>query len=182
MPATTAVMTVEQFLALPEEATFRRELIRGEMVEMGNARSIHETIKGLIAEALAVYASQNKHFFCVSESMFQIGGIDACVPDVALIEREWAFSADPAKRFQGAPAVAVEVVSSESALRVEQKVEIYLSGGSRAVWVIYPEERLLTAHYPGGVSRRLHAPDTLAEPELLPGFSLALSELFKPLT
>jgi Uma2 family endonuclease len=115
MPATAAAMTVEQFLALPEEAAFRRELIRGEMAEMRNAR---------------------------------------------------LFSPD----------------RQSAAERVDCKADIYLARGTQAVWAVYPEHGSLTAHDPGGVSRRLRAADTLAEPELLPGFSLALSELFKPLT
>ena len=178
MAAGTATLTVEQFLALPEEQQFRRELLGGEVVEMGNAKAIHEIMKGLLSEALAAYIASHRQYFLRSESMFRVTDLDACVPDVSLVEREWLSTVDPEMRFPGAPILAVEVVSSEFATRVAQKIEIFLNGGAKAVWVVYPERRLLDIHYPGGRSRRLHADDTLAEPDLLDGFALPLKSLF----
>ncbi len=178
MAAGTATLTVEQFLALPEEQQFRCELLGGEVVEMGNAKAIHEIMKGLFVQALAVYAANHPRYFLLSESMFRVTNHDACVPDVSLVESEWLATVNRDLRFPGAPILAVEVVSSESATRVAQKIEIYLNGGAKAVWVVYPERQLLDVHYPGGRSRRLHAEDTLAEPELLEGFALPLKNLF----
>ena len=37
MATTTALLTIEQFLQLPEEETQRCELVEGEIVPMGNA-------------------------------------------------------------------------------------------------------------------------------------------------
>ncbi|HZO54229.1 MAG TPA: Uma2 family endonuclease [Bryobacteraceae bacterium] len=178
MAAGTATLTVEQFLALPEEQQFRKELLGGEVVEMGNAKAIHEIMKGLICEALTIFAATNRAYFVLSESMFRVTDRDACVPDVSLVDRQWLATVDPEMRFPGAPILAVEVVSSESASRIAQKIEIYLSGGAKVVWVVYPERKLVDVHYPGGRSRRLHATDTLTEPELLDGFSLLLKDLF----
>lgn len=178
MAAATATLTVEQFLALPEEQQFRHELLGGEVVEMGNAKAIHEIIKGLIVQALAVYTVDHPRYFLLSESMFRVTDHDACIPDVSLVDREWLTTVDRELRFPGAPILAVEIVSSESATRVAQKIEIYLNGGAKAVWVVYPERKLVDVHYPGGRSRRLYETDILAEPDFLEGFSLPLKPLF----
>ena len=87
--------------------------------------------------------------------------------------------ADPDKLFQGAPELAVEVVSSETALHLEQKVTTYLETGSRAVWVAYPEQRTVWRHLPSGVSQHLKEGDYLEEPDLLPGFRVAVAQLFE---
>jgi hypothetical protein len=54
----------------------------------------------------------------------------------------------------------------------------YIAAGARAVWVLYPEARLAYLYRPGGhIEVR---DDTLAldNPELLPGFKVALAEIF----
>ena len=56
MAAGTATLTVEQFLALPEEQQFRKELLGGEVVEMGNAKAIHEIMKGSLWRPLLLMA------------------------------------------------------------------------------------------------------------------------------
>jgi Uma2 family endonuclease len=145
---------------------------------MGDAKAIHEIMKGLLCEALTLYAAKNRAYFVLSESMFRVTDRDACIPDVSLVDRQWLSTVDPELRFPGAPIVAVEVVSSEPATRVVQKIEIYLNGGAKAAWIVYPERKLIDVHYPGGRSRRLYASDTLTEPELLDGFSLPLRDLF----
>ena len=178
MAAGTAPLTVEQFLALPEERQFRKELLGGELVEMGNAMAIHDIIKGLFIQALAAYTATHTQYFLLSESMFRVTDQDACVPDVSLVDSQWLATVDRGVRFPGAPLLAVEIISSESATRVAQKIEIYLNGGAKVVWVVYPERKLLDVHYPGGRSRRLHDIDVLSEPGLLDGFSLPLKPIF----
>lgn len=178
MATGTALLTVEQFLALPEEQQFRKELLGGEVVEMGNAKAIHEIMKGLLCEALTLHVARTGTLFVLSESMFRVTANDACIPDVSVIRRDWLSDVDPDRRFPGAPLLAAEIVSSESATRVAQKIEIYLQGGAQAVWTFYPERKLMDIHYSGGRSRRLYATDTLTEPEILGDFTLPLGKLF----
>lgn len=179
MPATAAALTVEKFLALPEEQQFRRELIHGEIVEMGNAKGKHEVLKTRIQRALGRYCDQNPRFEVLSESMFVSTPEDACIPDVSLVRSEWLANADLERHFQGAPVIAVEVISSEPATRIDQKTGIYLDAGALAVWVVYPETRTVTVEYPDSRSRRVHIGQALEEPEIIPGFSLPLERLFE---
>jgi Uma2 family endonuclease len=181
MAVGAAVVTVEQFLALPEEQQFRRELIQGEIVEMGNAKARHEIIKSRVNLALAEYILQHRELALLPESMFISSPIDACIPDVSIVRSDSLKGINLEDRFRGGPLLAVEVISSEPAKRVEQKVEIYLTAGAQAVWLIYPGERVVVTHHPGPESGRFHLTDTLEEPAILPGFRLAVRDLFAEL-
>jgi hypothetical protein len=62
---------------------------------------------------------------------------------------------------------------------MQKKVKQYLSGGSSAVWVVYPTMSLVEVHVQDGI-RQVKAPDSLVEERLFGGrkFTLALSPLF----
>jgi Uma2 family endonuclease len=60
-------------------------------------------------------------------------------------------------------------------------VSQYLAAGTKAVWLFYPNPRLAYRYLPGKLEpevRSAEAGHTFEEPELVPGFSLALAEIF----
>jgi len=140
MVAGTPKLTVEQFLALPEEQQNGCELLDGRVVPMADP--------------------------------------DAAIPELSLDGCDWLASINPDCTPTSPPEVTVEIVASQYAVHIAQLIEIYLQAGVKAVWIVYPELQLLDLHYAGGRSRRVHAADTLTEPELLDGFSLSLKDLF----
>ena len=78
------------------------------------------------------------------------------------------------------PDLAVEVVSeSNSAQEVIQKVVDYLSGGSRLVWVVYPDVKQVHVYTDLTSARILTEPAELDGGDLVPGFRLSLTELFE---
>ena len=84
----------------------------------------------------------------------------------------------------GAPDIAVEVFSpSNTAAEMERKVGEYLAAGSQRVWVVYPATpsaaRRVIIHRPDGTTTTYTGDDVIADEELLPGFSLPLSEIFE---
>ena len=81
--------------------------------------------------------------------------------------------------FPGAPDLAVEVVSpGDLDVEVQGKEDDYLEFGTRLVWVIRSKKRTVTVYHPDGTARRYGSGEALSGEEVLPGFSLALSELF----
>jgi Uma2 family endonuclease len=79
-----------------------------------------------------------------------------------------------------APDLAVEVVSpSDSANAVHEKVLEYLSAGVQLVWVVHPIQRTVTVYSEGPVAHVLSEGDTLNGGDLLPGFSLAVADIFE---
>jgi len=179
MSTVATQLTVEQYGQLPEERTARTELIRGEIVAMGNAAWPHERVKANSNEHLVVYVAGNRIGKVFSETMFAIQSTEGLIPDVSLLLNHRLRPADPDQVFQGAPDLAVEVVSSETAANLEWKVSKYLEGGSRAVWIAYPRTRVVCRRLPNGESQYLREGQYLEEPELLPGFRVPVAAFFE---
>jgi Uma2 family endonuclease len=164
-------MTVDEFLALPEDEVWGRELIDGAIVELGKTK-VHEIVKTIANEILSHAAY--KSFFVAMESMFEVpgeGGVTGLKPDLALVPRlvggEWY------------PVLAVEVVSSESARRLNRKINLYFEMGAKAVWALYSDDHSITVHTPDGIARRLGRNDWLAAPGILPGLRVQVEDFFR---
>jgi Uma2 family endonuclease len=102
------------------------------------------------------------------------------VPDVAFVRNERLIGlADRDLEVPPfAPDVAVEILSPGDRMAyVEHKVSVYLSSGASLVIVVDPGRRTVRLHDANGVLE-LHGDDVIAH-HSLPGFSLALPELFK---
>ncbi|MBI3694355.1 MAG: Uma2 family endonuclease [Acidobacteria bacterium] len=180
MAAAATTLTLKEFLALPKQEGLRYELVAGEVVTMGNAGQRHERVKANTAEIFTVYNHSHRLGKVYSETMFQLGEAEGRILDVCLLLKERI--PEPAEEgiYQGAPALAVEVVSSESAAELERKVESYLAHGSRAVLVLYPDARTVRVYDPSGASRLLRG-DQVLQIEWLPGFSAPVAGFFEGL-
>jgi len=176
---TTTLLSVEEFLALPESPGFKRELVQGELIEMPGAIAGHEQIKTRVYGPMFVFLQAHPLGEVYSEAMFVLAPHEAYVPDVSFLKADRLKTVDWSKRFQGAPDLAVEIVSSDSADVLQRKITGYLEHGARAVWVLYPRHKLAYVYGPDGQPRVLHEQDVLEEPSLLPGFQLPLAALFE---
>lgn len=80
-----------------------------------------------------------------------------------------------------APDLAVEVLSeSNTPAEIAQKLREYFDSGTRLAWVIDPVARNAAIyHAPGEPARRLSETDHLDGEQVLPGFTLPLSDLFR---
>jgi len=183
MPA-TALLTSEQYLALPEEFDqngnrIKDELIAGEVVKMAPPSQLHNLIKVNIIEALIAYARANRQI-CVkplAEMAFIVTEHDTLVPDASVVTRN-RLNPRESKYIAGAPDLAVEVVSpTDTASHLKSKVDAYLQNGSKTVWVVYPDSRSVMV-YSGDAARELKADQQIEDP-LLPGFSTPVSTFFE---
>src|SRR5688500_17807397 len=126
MGTTTTRLTVDEYLALPEEQIARTELIDGEIVEMSGARFGHEWSKSRVLKALFAWAGAHPGFEVFAETTYNVSGADTLRPDVSVLPEQRAIDLDPQRVAVGAPLVAVEVVSSDEAVALETKVRLYL--------------------------------------------------------
>ena len=113
------------------------------------------------------------------ETGYQLSPETVRIPDVSFVPADRMREIDLDRRIQGAPALAIEVVSpTDLAEELTQKVKQYLAAGAKAVWVFYPKTREVQVFRADGGSfvRREH--ETLEDPDLLPGFSLDLKSVF----
>ena len=61
---------------------------------------------------------------------------------------------------------------------VAEKIADYLRLGVQVVWDVNPETRSITVHRAGSEPAVFACDDTVTEPVLLPGFALAVEEVF----
>ena len=81
--------------------------------------------------------------------------------------------------FQGAPDLAVEVISpTDRASEIAAKVQDWFQAGCSVAWVIDPEKRSVTVHRPDGEAAVLTASDTLAGDNVLAEFCVSVANVF----
>jgi Uma2 family endonuclease len=183
MPA-TALVTSEQYLALPDEFDqsgnrIDDELIGGEIVRMGFSAQLHNIVKANIIQALFAYVAVNEQLKlkALAEMAFIVTPHDVLIPDASVIARS-RLNPRADKYIRGAPELAVEVVSpTDTATRLKHKVDAYLQNGSKTVWVVYPDSRSVVVHS-GDSAHELKA-DQRIEDSLLPDFSVPVSAFFE---
>ncbi len=181
MATTTRLMTAEEFWLLPE-TEMRQSLVRGEVEETMPPGARHGIVAIAFATFLRQWAQEHAAGIIGGESGFILARNPDIVrgPDVYFVRAE-RVPADgiPEAFWNLAPDLAIEVVSpSESAQEVREKVRDFLTAGTPLVWVAYPRTREVIAHTPDGHAHAHAAADTLTAPDVLPGFSCPVADLF----
>lgn len=101
------------------------------------------------------------------------------MPDVGFISKA-RLPHEPEREVEGPPDLAIEVKSptdSKRALRL--KAEDYIRFGTRMVWLIFPEDQKVEVYLPDQDVQEIGIDGVLDGGEALPGFKLAVSEIFK---
>ena len=103
------------------------------------------------------------------------------IPDVSFISwdqlPDGEFPSEPVPQLY--PDLAVEVLSrSNTPGEMELKVREYFEAGSRLVWIIDPATQTADVYTAPDECRRLKPTQSLDGSDVLPGFKLALKELF----
>jgi len=173
----TTRLTVHDFVRLPEEQTQRAELVDGEVVPLGNAGSRHEKVKSRVLRLLFRHTDTRSTVEVLAETMFDLRPDQSRMPDVSVLLDEPSRRPEPDEHYRGAPDVAVEIVSSESATDLQRKIHAFLNHGGKEVWVLYPEIREMYLYTDANV-RRFSAGDQIASP-CLPGFDVKVGEFFE---
>ncbi len=100
--------------------------------------------------------------------------------DVAYVSKERLAHAKTDGYLDVAPDLVVEVVSPHDRwTEINEKLGEYLACGVRAVWIIDPRTQRITCYQPSSAVRVYGKDNTLAEPVILPGFSVPVRELFE---
>lgn len=179
MGTTSALLTVDDFLKLPDDGQ-RIELIQGEVVSMGRGGFPHEMVKSNLIEILGTWIRSNRIGRVFSETMFRLDENDSLQPDVSILLKQRIVPGTQGV-FRAAPDLAIEIVSSETAAYLLAKIELYLKHGSKTVWVFYPDQQQVYVYCMGGQIARLTADQMLEDREVLPGFTVPVGEIFEGL-
>ncbi len=183
-PPTKTLLTGDDLLLIEAQQPGKLfELIEGELKEYPVPGIDHSEYEFLIVELFAAYKKQNKiGRFLVGEAGFYTRGDNKTVrmADMAFI----SYARMPAEKKEPgygriAPELVVEIVSpSNSADEMEEKIQEWLRFGALLVWVAYPKTRRVHVYTHEGQITILNAEDTLTGGNVLPGFSVAVRELF----
>jgi Uma2 family endonuclease len=180
MATTAQITTAEQLLQAPDLGPC--ELLRGELVMVSPAGYAHGSIAGRITIALGEFVKPRKLGDVLGgEPGFLIASDPDTVraPDVAFVRSERVPHEKPQGFFEGAPDLAVEVLSpNDRASEVNAKVQDWLDAGCRMVWVVDPQTKTVSVYRSRTEIMVLGASDTLPGGDVLPGFSLPLVEIF----
>lgn len=179
----STLTTAEELLRLPDDG-FRYELVRGELRQMTPSGYTHGVIIGNLTAPLGEYVRTHRlGQICGAETGFRIARAPDTVraPDLAFIRQSRRGEEPFAEGFyEGAPDLAVEVLSpTDTVFEVEEKIREWLRAGCTMVWVINPKQRSLTVHKAEGPVHVLSETDTLDGEDLLPGFTLPVTEIFR---
>ena len=176
------LITAEELLRMPRNDGHRYELLRGVLVEKAPAFDPQSAVVALATFVLGKHVEAN-----------DFGGIRSGNPGY-LLERNpdtvrapdvaWIAPGRIPPGTQGypelAPDLAVEVKSpGNSYAELAAKAGMWLSYGSREVWVADPERVAVTVYRPYQEPLTLGEDDTLVGGDLLPGFSTPVWRLFR---
>ncbi len=181
MTTSTPLMTWEAFEGLPDGDGLHREILEGELQTLPPAKSGHAKVaKRIFKLLLEIEEAASGQVF--AEAGYKLSDQPATwiQPDVSFLANDRALATNDGQYFSKAPDLAVEVISpSEKARHLQRKVNLLLDGGSRAVWVVYPEFRSVMVHSPDGTSITLRVGDKLTAPYLLKDWELPVAALFE---
>jgi Uma2 family endonuclease len=162
----------------------RYELSEGELIVTPSASFFHNKIGDYLIARLGAFAESHRLGDVTSETDIKLVGETVRRPDVAFIR---------AGRLRGidldrvplpvVPDLVLEIVSkSDRADDLLLKVSQYLAAGAKAVWLLYANTRLAYRYLPDKLEpevRSAAAGHAFEQPELLPGFSLPLEQVFR---
>ncbi len=174
-------MTWEAFERLPDGDGLHREILQGELQTLPPVKSIHSKIASKLFELL--FPLQQRGIGSVYlEAGFKLSETPPTwiQPDASFLKIDRVRETAEDGYFLGAPELAVEIVSpSETAAMLQRKVELLLSNGGLAVWVIYPETRTVVVHLPDGTSFTRNPGEKLTAAFLLEGWDFPVAALFE---
>ena len=179
MTTAQKLMTAEELLLMPRGNGKRYELIRGELVEKMSTGDPHAIVVKWITFVLTQYEVGTGYGEVrTGEPGYRLEFDPDTVraPDVS-----WIAPGRVPAGTQGfpdlAPDLVVEVLSPRQDL--SEKAEMWLSFGSREVWLANPSPISITRYRPGQAPVTLYEDDVLDGGDLLPGFSIPVWRLFR---
>lgn len=177
------LLTADDLLAMPEGDT-KRELVRGELIEMSPSGGPHGILSFDIAFLISSRSDARERGVITVEGAGYIlfrNPDTVRAPDVGYLSNERYGDTTKEGYFQVAPDLAVEIMSpNDSGEEILEKIGEYLEAGTKLVVVLYPKLRNIMTHTNERV-QKLGLDDTLDLSPIIPGLTLPVRDIFAPL-
>jgi Uma2 family endonuclease len=177
----TTVEEFERFLCMPENAGRLFELINGEIVEKMPTEE-HGVIAINIAYELRGYVKQHKSGRVGVEVRHRMpqDDLNSRLPDLSFTTARRPLVREGS--VPEMPDLAIEIQSPDDTITaMREKADYYLTNGARLVWLVYPHKRLIEVYRPDADIEILLESDTLTGGDVLPGFSMPVTDVFEDL-
>ena len=194
VPGVERPITADELLHWPEDPRYpwRYELVAGRLVRMVPPGFEHgEVTLNLSAPLHRFVKTHGLGVVTAAETGYLLSRPSEeetiLAPDIAFVSTA-SLASQPAKGTAGrrrylriVPELVIEIASpAQHRPEMAAKARYYLAAGVRAVWIIWPSRREVDLWRSGsaGPIATLKATDQLAAPDLLPGFTIQIADLF----
>jgi Uma2 family endonuclease len=168
----------EQFLAQPENSEGRFELVNGEIVEK-QLTQFRSLMVSMFVGILNVYRQKHPTVWVLPGVGVKLPGdiYNGRIPDISvLLHGGRVYDLDAPLNHM--PDLVIEIQSpSQSDKFMSDKADYYLGKGARRVWLVYTKKRIIEVRTKDD-RHLLTDEDTLDGGDILPGFSVAIKDVF----
>jgi len=175
--ARVSVEEFEKIAALPENGDRQLEYIGGEIVEVVS-NSFSSRIAARILARISIHVETNNLGYVTdTQGGYRVSGEDY-MPDVGFISKVRHPKGPRETWVPYAPDLAVEVVSpTDRPQKISVKVANYINAGT-LLWYFFPNDQEVIVYEPGQAAKTLTINDMLEGGNVLPGFKVALKDIF----
>ena len=165
---------------MPDDDSVQIELDEGELITMPPAGMDHGHLEIELGRLLSAFVQRNGLGRVYSgDTGFRLTPDTVRSPDIAFVRKDRVPEVHRSGFGKGAPDLAVEIHSpSDCTRQLMPKVRQYLAAGCHTVWIVNPERKEVDVFEASGAERTVTSQELLDAPELLPGFSVRVSDLF----
>ncbi len=169
-------VSVEEYLSNPDYEHY--EYVDGEVVGLNVGTRDHSSIQVICASLLHSWKRKNARGYIGTELHCRLtinGEVRFRLPDVAFVARP--FTTD---YLEGAPELVIEIRSPEDRIAtLFLKAGDYFANGTQILWIIDPLDSCVYVLTPTSPPKVLAKPDNLSGGDVVPGLTIAVSELFE---
>lgn len=160
---------------------YQMELVNGEIIVMSPSGYESDEVAVETARQLSNWVRPRRLGRVTGSSAgFVLPNADTRAPDVSFVLAE-RLRKSPRSFAELAPDLVVEVKSpTDGITKLREKIDEFLSLGTRVGLLIHPEQRWVEVRRTGQTPMKLQDGDVLTVPDLLPGWEVKVEELWSP--
>ncbi len=176
------IWTEVELQALPDDG-YLHEVVDGALVMSPKNNFQHGDICIRLATALNVFVRDRKLGVVLDSSTgFWMQNRNCRAPDISFIAkaRLRGLKRAPAAFFEGAPDLAIEVLSpSNTSVEISERLADFFTSGTQVAWIIHTDGQFVEICHSPVQRKILGSGAALNGEQLLPGFQYPIADLFK---